>query len=516
MNANITITFEDAHRRSDCSLSPEMLAIHPWVSDSREVVKEFDLDEVLGDATVINRAVERVVTGVNTGAITMPTQPDLATEFLSYPVARIIVSVIDDHRVTTRYIDAEADHSIGAMEDALWHPSADWDAHAVFDEFDVDAEEYTVFEVLSEARRQFASTASHRQTMFRIPFTQYLMVAADINDDAWRLINRGVQDGFVYIEQDEVVTFLRAAIRGRVSERLPVDVNDDLATRVAGAVDRVTANIEKDLFTHEIDHVEEGLFPPVIESMLDDFPHALEHDQKVTLAAFLLNIGMTTDETVEALGVVGTRGEDPTREQVEHIWRDGDPYTPANYDTIRAKGYEWEMDALEQKVKNPLSYYRIKLNEDDESGAFCWLDVYGENVSPMLTYPAGPVSLEMDENTLPDGFTVTNNGATWTCDALGDQHVTGLALVAIVEGFADAEGLSMKFLKEMDPTDAVNLCVLARAEYEFAGQPPTYILEAIAATYGFEVVRGKSYLSKTGKKDAREAFEALVKDRKNR
>jgi len=62
----------------------------------------------------------------------------------------------------------------------------------------------------------------------------------------------------------------------------------------------------------------------------------------------------------------------------------------------------------------------------------------------------------------------------------------------------------------MDSTDTVNLCVLARAEYEFAGQPPTYVLEAIATAYGFECVKGKNYLSKTGKKDAREAFDVLI------
>jgi DNA primase large subunit len=487
--------------------------MHPWVSDSNKVVQEYDLDGVLADTNVLNRAVERVVTGVNTGTIAMPTNPDIATEFLSYPVARILVSVIDDHRVTTRYIDAEADRSIGLLEDALWHPSADFDAHAVFDEFAIDAEQSSVFEVLSKSRREFASTEAHQQTIFSIPLEQYLTVSVEINDDEWSLLNRGVQDGIVHIEQSEVITFLRAAIKSRVADNLPVDVDEDLAKNVARPVDRVTENIDKDLFTHEIDRVEEGLFPPVIKSMLDDFPHNLEHDQKVTLAAFFLNIGMTPDETVEALGVVGTRGEDPTREQVEHIWQDGDPYMPANYETIRAKGYEWEMDALENKFNNPLSYYRIKLEEDSESEAFNWLDVYGENVSPMLTYPAGTVSMKMDDNTLPDGFSVTNNGATWTCDALDDQHTTGLALVAVVEGFADADRLSMKYLKEMDSTDAVDLCVLARSEYGFVGQPPTYALESIAKAYGFEFVSGKDYLSTAGKRDAQEVFDALIEER---
>lgn len=513
MSTNTTITFEDAHRRADCSLPPETLAKHPWVSESNAVAAEFGIDAALSDEAVIDRAVERVVTGVNTGTIAMPRDADLATEYLSYPVARIIVSAIDDHRVTTRYIDAEADYSIGMLENALWHPSEAFDAHAVFDEFGVDAAERTAYEVMSEARREYVGPGAHEQTLFHIPFEQYLDVASDINDDEWRLVNRGVQDGYVYITREEVATFVRAAIKGRIGDRLPVAVDDELAERVEGPVDRVTSAIDKDLFTHDIDRVEEGLFPPVIDQMLKDFPHGLKHEERVTLGAFLIHIGMTVDEAVEFVGAKGTPGEDTTTYQLNHIATgggDGEPYTPANYDTIESWGYEWEKDALEAEVTNPLSYYRIKLDEESNSGAFVWLDVYGENVSPMLTYPAGPVSMEMGEDTLPDGFEVSEDGASWTCDALGDQFATGLALVAVVEGYMEADDLSMKFLKEMDPTDAVDLCVLARAKYEVPGEPPSYVLTAIAEVYDFEMASNGNYPTRMGRKDALEAFESLV------
>jgi hypothetical protein len=32
-----------------------------------------------------------------------------------------------------------------------------------------------------------------------------------------------------------------------------------------------------------------------------------------------------------------------------------------------AWGIEWERDALEAKVQNPLTYYKIKLQDEDES-----------------------------------------------------------------------------------------------------------------------------------------------------
>ncbi|WP_276247559.1 hypothetical protein [Haladaptatus sp. YSMS36] len=512
MSINTTL-FEDAHRNADCSLQPETLAIHPWVSEASKLAREYDLNTVLEDISVRDRAVERLVTGVNTGTILMPHNLDLATEYLSYAVARIIVSSIDDHRVTNRYIDAEADRAINLMESALWHPSSGWDAYALFDEFDMDVKECTVFEMLSEERRKYASDEARQHAMFQIPVEQYLTASIKIQDESWRLVNRGVQNGFVYLSRKEVTTFLRAAIKVRIGEKLPLPLNDDIEVSVTEPVERVHSSIDKDLFTHEIDRVEAGLFPPVIKSMLDDFPHNLLHEQKHTLAAFFLKIGMTPDEVVEALGVVGTQGEDPTRYQVEHIWRGGNPYMPANYDTIKSWGYEWEMDALEQKVKNPLSYYRIKLEKSSKSNSFVWLDVYDQNVSPMLTYPAGPVSEKMDADSLPEGFTVSDDGATWNCDTIGDQFATGLALVAVVSGYIQLENLSMKFLKEMDSTDAVNLCVEAIVRYGFSRTPPTYILEHVGKVYSFEFVKGEKFLSKTGKRDAQNAFDSLVNKR---
>lgn len=519
MNENTTLTFEDAHRQSDCNLPPETLAIHPWVSDAKDISSLLGLENALSDGDVRDRAVERILTGVNTGSIAEPRNTTLETEFLSYPVARIILSVLDERRVIARYVAAETDYSVGVLEPNLWHPSEDLDALALFEEFGFDVEETTVYDVLTEERKQYASAEACQQSLYRLPFYEYLRVSTEM-DDEWGLVNMGLEDGYVTIPKDDVVTFLRAAIEQRIGESLPFDVSDEIENQVDEDVERVSEGVDKDLFTREIDRVEEGLFPPVIKQMLEDFPHNLTHEQKHTLAAFFLNIGMEPDEVLESLGVVGTPGEDPTRYQVKHIYQDDDPYMPANYDTLKSWGYEWEMDELEQKVKNPLSYYRIKLDENSNSGAFRWLDVYDDDVASMLTYPAGPVSLEIDDEDLPDGFKMSENGAEWTCDALGHQCATGLALVAVAEGYVDANDLSMTFLKDMDPMDAVEICTTAVSKYDFTRTPPTYILEVIGDVYGFEFVKESvtalkgSWLSKRGKRDAQEAFESLASTKK--
>jgi len=104
--------------------------------------------------------------------------------------------------------------------------------------------------------------------------------------------------------------------------------------------------------------------------MLADFSVNLKYEEKVKLVGFLLHIGMSPDEVLETLGVIGTPGEDPTRYQVNHIDssnKNGDPYTPANYSTIESWNYSWDKDALEDAVKNPLSYYTIKLQDSDET-----------------------------------------------------------------------------------------------------------------------------------------------------
>jgi hypothetical protein len=128
MNPNTRLTFEDAINESDCDHNAEIIAVHPWVSAAKEVASLLGLDSALANKDVRDRAAERILTGVNTGRVARPRNTTLETEFLSYAVARIILSLVDERRVIARYVDAETSYSLSVLESSLWHPSEDFDA----------------------------------------------------------------------------------------------------------------------------------------------------------------------------------------------------------------------------------------------------------------------------------------------------------------------------------------------------------------------------------------------------
>jgi DNA primase large subunit len=248
---------------------------------------------------------------------------------------------------------------------------------------------------------------------YAIPFTAYVKTAVGMNDTQWRLTNRGLRDGNVLVTKRELFDLFEEAVHHRVSKDLPYDLPEQLLNVLQAAepfakkertsvpdfwdeiptgksevisttgtddgvketeynfVNLVQAAINEDHFSYEIDRVEPGLFPPVIDRLITDVRNGknLKHEARFTLVAFFVNIGMTEDEIVAMLEVGGSFGEEPTRYQVGHIksnGSDGDSYTPANYATMDSWGIEWERDALEAQVTNPLSYYKIKLKQQDE------------------------------------------------------------------------------------------------------------------------------------------------------
>lgn len=431
------------------TITDPYLAKYPFIEDAREVMQEFDMGEVLQDEAVLDRAAQRITLGVSDGKVTdlderspgvfeygkggIPDDSDFTfdTEVQSYPVARMLVSIIGDYRIINRYAQAEAHTARLRLEDDLDSSrdetsvsQMDWTLEEALDEFDLNARESSFEEAFSrttvstyldeatpEEIRSFAAdvfkiptpedafsdetldslsteelfaTLHQKSSLdeteltahskndsdwFALDFPSYLRIANEMGADEWRMTNRGIHDGELLVTLGDLLDLIEHAIYQRVSENLPHEVPDDIHELLFETSEEVREGIDDDAFSYEIDRVEEGLFPPVIEQMLEDFPHGLKHEERMTLGAFLIHIGMTVDEAVEFLGAKGTPGEDPTTYQLNHIASgggSGEPYTPANYQTIEAWGYEWEKDALEAKVKNPLTYYKIKLKDADE------------------------------------------------------------------------------------------------------------------------------------------------------
>jgi len=204
---------------------------------------------------------------------------------------------------------------------------------------------------------------------FALHFTDFLKNAADFQDKKWKLVNRLVLNGEVYLTKSEASRLLEEEVRRYIEEKLSTKVG----LLPQGIMDRV--NRLKQLASEKrgkirLEEVPRGVviaaFPPCIKGIYDTIlsGRPTSHIGRFALTSFLINIGMTVDNVIDLFRSVSDFDERMTRYQVEHIAGvrgSRTKYIPPRCDTLRSHGICSSTDEICRKVRHPLAYYRRKL-----------------------------------------------------------------------------------------------------------------------------------------------------------
>ncbi|PSQ36637.1 DNA primase regulatory subunit PriL [Halobacteriales archaeon SW_12_69_24] len=329
-------------------------ARYPFTAAARSAVDETGVDlaqVVASDKAVVARGVERVEWALTEGEVGEPHRRT-RVELLSYPVARVLVSLVDERVLTRRYARAEA---------ATAHERFIEEFAATAEYRSARTERLTRADLLSE----FDLTGDVREGPdgYRVDVGAYLDLAADQWGDEWRLVNRVLVDGEVL----------------GVAEGLPLSVPGPVAAELDEAVAQVRETLSELELTREIDTVVPELFPPCMKHLLDQVRKGehLEHHSRFAIASFLTSIGMTTDEIVELFQVNPGFGEEATRYQVDHIRGATSPteYSPPSCATMQSYGDCYNKDDVCEDVideSHPLNYYEHMLDQEDEDDLVDW------------------------------------------------------------------------------------------------------------------------------------------------
>jgi DNA primase large subunit len=329
-------------------------ARYPFLEAAREAVDEagVDLAELVAEGgAVVERAVERVENCLHEGTVGEPLR-DPRTELLSYPVARVLVSLVDQPVLVRRYAAAEART-----------------AHERFRaELADDAElESTRGRSLTRAHLLAAFDLSRQvhetPDGFRVAVGPYLRLSRDLDGEDWRLVARPLDDGEVPVSRDELLLLLREAVRERVAEGLPFAVPDDVAAGLDDEVERVEGLLADRRLPGrgDLDGVVPELFPPCVAALLERAADGedLPHHSRFALVSFLTNLGLDPEEVA---GVFDTDAE-TARFQATNV---GEGYAPPSCATMQALGDCVDRDERCETIDHPLSYYADALADLDE------------------------------------------------------------------------------------------------------------------------------------------------------
>lgn len=336
-------------------------ARYPFLEASRTAVSEAGVelaDLVATDEAVVERATERVRLAITEGEVGDGAR-DTRVELLSYPVARVLVSLLDEHVAFRKFTAAEAQTAHNRFTEDL---ESDTELRSV------DRQRISLDRLLEEF--DLKDDVQTTQQGYSVAVPAYLLLSAGIRGDEWRLVNRELSEGRVPVDQSELTRLLQAAVEDRVGDGLPLSVPD----AVAGPLDDAVRSLESVLddldLTREIDAVVPELFPPCMQHLLQqvrDGEH-LEHHSRFAITSFLTSIGLSTDEIIEIYSVNPGFGEEVTRYQTDHIRGDTGPteYTPPSCATMKSYGDCHNPDALCEHISHPLSYYEAKLDDEGD------------------------------------------------------------------------------------------------------------------------------------------------------
>lgn len=336
-------------------------ARYPFLSEAREAVREADIDLaslVAAGGPAVERGVERVTEAIDDGTVGQPHR-QARVELLSYPIARLLVSLVDEPALTRRYATAEA----RTAADRLREDAAGTELRSA------DRVRLSLRELLSEF--DLASATRERSDGgFEVAVTAYLPLAVARSGDTWRLVNRQLTAGEVPISRAELFALLETAVERRVAAELPFAVPEAVATELEAEKAAIGERLGADTPPAVVNAVVPEDFPPCMTALLtrvrdgEDLPA----HSRFAITGFLAAIGMDTEDVVELFAMAP--GFDPavTRYQVEHLRGTDDPveYVPPSCATMQSYGDCVNMDELCETIAHPLSYYETAIGRPDD------------------------------------------------------------------------------------------------------------------------------------------------------
>lgn len=204
---------------------------------------------------------------------------------------------------------------------------------------------------------------------FTLHYTDFLKNATVFHDKKWKLVNKRMLKGEVYLTKSEAARLLEEEVRRYIEGKLDIKVGS-LPEAVMSRINRL-----KQLFIEKRGEIQleelpkeviVNAYPPCIKELYDTIASGrnVSHIGRFALTSFLINIGMTTKNVVNLFSSLSDFNERLTRYQVEHIAGERGSrtkYIPPRCDTLRTHGVCHSMDDICRRVRHPLAYYRRKL-----------------------------------------------------------------------------------------------------------------------------------------------------------
>jgi DNA primase large subunit len=163
----------------------------------------------------------------------------------------------------------------------------------------------------------FSVSVKKDKNHFVIPISDYLRHAVNFHELEWKLVNRHVESGMVFLSPHETVRLIRRELGGYIRSRIRAANTPSLYKGFEDKVNRLVDLAKK--FTVSVTVSTE--YPPCIKHAIDALESGenLSHSGRFMLATFLLGRGQSIDEIAPLFKNAPDYNEKVTRYQINQI-----------------------------------------------------------------------------------------------------------------------------------------------------------------------------------------------------
>lgn len=292
---------------SSIEMAGSDLAKYPFLNEAGEYLREssFGWEELDRPDMkhIIDRAAERIEIEVN-GKI-YDNLERYEIEILTFVISLVIVKSIGIDQVLRKFALAEARRAEKFLTEDLRKQS--------------EIKRHSIFTKIFEDLFKLKIVISEDQRLFKVRVVDYLARASHFHEQEWKLINRLVNNGYVYLDADETVRLIRNELAVLIYDKVKSMTLRTLPQGIKSAVDplrvKLLSRYERRAAAAVRDH------PPCIKHALEVMNRGdnLPHSARVMLATYMLAVGKPVDEIVLMFENAPDFNEKITRYQVEHL-----------------------------------------------------------------------------------------------------------------------------------------------------------------------------------------------------
>jgi len=216
-----------------------------------------------------------------------------------------------------------------------------------------------IFQDLFDINIDVDSTSS----ICKLSVPDYLLRASKMYEQEWKLINRSVKDGYVYLDTDEAVRLIRNELSNLIYTRVKNMKVYEVPILIKSKADELRKKYSgRYVYRNQFKILD---YPPCIKHAMEIINKGenLPHSARFMLATYMLAIGKTEEEVIEIFKNSPDYNEKITRYQVEHLaGKKGShiKYSVPSCDRLRSEDLCFAVKECENLI-NPIQFGRRKL-----------------------------------------------------------------------------------------------------------------------------------------------------------